>query len=261
MIGALAACQPPPTDEPDAAHTEQPAGKTEAEQQQASASELALAEEFSALAQGFSGTVGIAVRDLQSSRTIGFNSSEMLPQQSVTKLWVALTALDLVDQGKLELAERAVIGRDDLTLFHQPLRNVVSRQGRWVGDYGELMEMALTGSDNTANDALLRRAGGPQAVEAFLARKRIAGVRFGSDERTKQSRIAGLEWDQSYSVKNRFYEARDAVPDAQRKAAFEGYLADPEDGATASAMALALARLAEGDLLSPSSTIIALNIL
>lgn len=47
-----------------------------------------------------------------------------------------------------------------------------------------------------------------------------------------QSAIAGLEWRDEYSIENNFYDARDFVPDNQRKRAFESYLADPVDGAT-----------------------------
>jgi beta-lactamase class A len=172
-----------------------------------------------------------------------------------------MTALAQADERDLDLGERVVIRREDLTLFHQPIRDIVRRQGMFSSDYADLIDRALTRSDNTANDRILRRVGGPEEVEEFLDDRDIEGIRFGPDERTKQSAIAGLTWNQSYSYGNSFYEARDEVPDAVRRSAFESYLADPIDGATAEGIALALGRLVRGELLSSVSTEYLLQIL
>jgi beta-lactamase class A len=123
------------------------------------------------------------------------------------------------------------------------------------------MERAITESDNTANDALLRLVGGPEAVQRFLARKDLGSIRFGPGEREMQSAIAGMEWRQSYAQARKFYEARDEVPDAERRRAFEAYLADPVDGAAPVALAGALARVAKGDIVSEESTVHFLGLL
>ena len=36
-------------------------------------------------------------------------------------MWVAITALDAVDKGRVRLDERVTLTRSDLTLFHQPI--------------------------------------------------------------------------------------------------------------------------------------------
>ena len=52
-----------------------------------------------------------------------------------------------------------------------------------------------------------------------------------------------------------FYAARAArCRPAQRRAAFERYIANPMDGATPNGIVDALARLKRGELLSPAST-------
>ena len=216
--------------------------------------QLELESELQSLGENFSGEVGIAVSEANSLATMSHNGDRPLPQQSVSKIWVTMTALDLVDEGALDLGEAVTLRAEDLTVFYQPTRNIVRSRGAFSTDYADLMDRAITQSDNTANDRLLRRVGGPQAVEAFMRRNRIEGVQFGTDERTKQSEIAGLEWRQAYSIENAFYEARDRVPDADRARAFEAYLDDPMDGAKAGGLARALARLARGDLLSEQST-------
>lgn len=223
--------------------------------------ERAFEQRLEEIAASLKGTVGIAVADVETGRTYDVAGEDWFPQQSVSKLWVTLTALDEVDRGRLDLDERVAIGPADLTLFHQPIRAIVEARGSFATDYADLIQRAITGSDNTANDRILRRVGGPEAVAGFLSENDIEGVRFGADERTKQSAIAGLRWDQSYSIGRRFYDAREQVPEAARRAAFEAYLADPIDGATPIGMAWALARLARGELLSPVTTELMLHTL
>src|SRR5690606_35027135 len=145
--------------------------------------------------------------------------------------------------------------------FHQPIRNEVQRRGAYTTTVADLMERAVIESDNTANDALLDRVGGPEAVRRFLERHDLGAIRFGPGEREMQSAIAGLEWRQGYSAGRTFYEARDRVPDGVRKRAFEAYVADPVDGAAPAAIAEALARLARGELVSGRSTEFLLDLL
>jgi beta-lactamase class A len=174
---------------------------------------------------------------------------------------VALTILDLVDQGKVRLDQKIRITRDDLAVFHQPIRDRVIANGEIEVTVLSLLEQAIISSDNTANDSLLRTAGGPQAVQSFLLRKKLGAIRFGPGERLMQSAIAGLEWRQEYAIGRRFYAARAEVPVATRKAALDRYLADPVDGASPEAIVRALAKLARGELLSASSTRLILGIM
>ncbi|MEX0343037.1 MAG: serine hydrolase, partial [Erythrobacter sp.] len=220
-----------------------------------------LDRELSRIGSTFAGHVGIAVRDLATRRTLHFNGLEAFPQQSVSKLWVAMTALDKVDRDGFVLGERVEIRDPDLTVFYQPIRDIVRREGRFVSDYADLVERAIAESDNTANDRILRRVGGPEAVQVFLDGHGLSSIRFGTDERTKQSAIAGLEWRQAYAQGPAFFDARDRVPHARRREAFEAYLAAPVDGAPPVAIVEALARLHRGDLLSAPSTRLLLDTL
>jgi beta-lactamase class A len=205
------------------------------------------------LGRGFDGRVGIAVRSIDDGWSTGWKADELYPQQSVSKLWVSITAMDAVDKGKVSLDDRVTLTRDDLTLFHQPIAAQILG-GSYTTTLEDLMVKAITTSDNTANDKLMRSVGGPEAVRAMIKEKRIGAVRFYNGERALQSRIAGLLWSPSYSIGNAFYEARDALPLGIRKAAFDRYVNDPFDGAAPSAIASALARLKRGELLSAGST-------
>ena len=153
---------------------------------------------------------------------------------------------------------------DDISLLERvPTLGLLGRQAlrilaigaetRYIHS-GELLFKAITTSDNTANDKLMRSVGGPDAVRDVIATKRLGAIRFYNGERALQSRIAGLIWSPSYSIGNAFYEARNELPKSVRKAAFERYVDDPYDGAAPSAIVGALARLKRGELLSPEST-------
>lgn len=219
-----------------------------------------LDQRIDTLGQAFNGRVGIAVQSVDDNWLAGWRADELCPQQSVSKLWVAITALDAVDRGRVSLNDKVSLGRSDLTLFHQPIASRILGGG-YTTTLSGLMQEALTKSDNTANDKLMRSVGGPQAVRAMIASKRLGAIRFYEGERSLQSRIAGLTWSQSYAIGRGFYEARNALPMPVRRAAFNRYLEDPYDGASASAIVNALARLKRGELLSPPSTARLLSIM
>lgn len=212
------------------------------------------------LGQSFHGKVGIAVRRIGSDWTVAWNGNSLFPQQSVSKLWVAMTFLDAVDRGKIRLSDTTTITKKDLTLFHQPTAALVGNTG-WTTTYSDLMRRAMTQSDNTANDTLLRAVGGPEAVRSYLARRYIKNIRFGPGERLLQSATAGLDWRQDYSIGRSFYAARAKLPMSVRVKALDNYLANPPDGAAPSSIVEALAKLKEGDMLSSASSQLLLSIM
>ena len=212
------------------------------------------------LGQNFRGKVGIAVRRVGADWTVAWNGNALFPQQSVSKLWVAMTFLDAVDRGKLRLTDTTTITRNDLTLFHQPTAAMVGTSG-WTTSYSDLMRRAMTQSDNTANDTLLRAVGGPDAVRGFLARRMIRDIRFGPGERLLQSATAGLDWRQDYAIGRNFYAARAKLPMAARVKALDNYLASPPDGAAPASIVQALAKLKQGEMLSSASSRLLLSIM
>lgn len=213
-----------------------------------------LSASVTTLARDFGGMVGISVRSLDWGWQIDANGHRRMPQQSVSKLWVAMTVLDARDRGRLTLDDPVTLTRENLTVFHQPIASLVVRDGVYRTTVRELLLRAMQQSDNTANDRLLNLVGGPQAVRAFIRDRNLGEIRFGPGERLLQAGTAGLAWQARYSMGGEFQRARAALPPTVRRAAFNAYVADPVDGAAPSAIALALARLKAGELLSPSSS-------
>jgi beta-lactamase class A len=211
--------------------------------------------------KAFPGKTGISVARIDGDWQLAWRENDLFPQQSVSKLWVALAVLDAVDRGKIALDDRVRITRDDLTLFSQPIAARVLAEGSINPTVAELLEQAVNRSDNTANDSLQRHIGGPKEVRAFIERKQLGAIRFGPGERLLQAQIAGLTWDQSMATGRGFEAARAKLSPEVRQAAMARYLADPIDGMSPGAAARALARLARGELLSAKSTKYALDLL
>jgi beta-lactamase class A len=217
------------------------------------AARRALQERVAALGQAFRGEVGIAVRDVDSGFVASWNGNRLFPQQSVSKFWVQLTAMDAVDRKRLRLDQQITVKQDDLTLFSQPIAAQVGTRG-FTTTLGDLMHRAITRSDNTANDVVLWQAGGPTAVREFIRKSGIEGVRFGPGERLLQSGIAGVTWNQALSRSGAFEAARAQVPAATRRRLFDSYVQNPTDGASPLGLTEGLAKLRRGELLSAQST-------
>jgi beta-lactamase class A len=206
------------------------------------------------LGREFNGRVGISVRAVDANWSVGWKADELYPQQSVSKLWVAITALDAADRHRLDMDDRVTLTRADLTVFHQPIRELIMGRGSYTTTLDDLLFRAITTSDNTANDKLMRAAGGAKAVRAMIAEKKLGNIRFYEGEKALQSKIAGLIWSPRFSVGSSFWKAREALPLKIRSAAFNRYIEDPYDGAAPSAITASLARLQRGELLSSAST-------
>lgn len=206
-----------------------------------------------ALGASFKGDVGISVRDIDEGWVVAWEGNNPRPQQSVSKFWVAIAVMDAVDRGHLSLTDPVTVTRSDLTVFHQPIRAFVGKDG-YRTTIGDLLRGAMTRSDNTCNDVLLWRIGGPAAINRMLDEKGIAGVGFGPGERQLQARTAGLEWRPEWAGGWGFLQARAAMTYEARDRALRRYLSDPLDGASANGVTLGLSLLAQGKLLSGQST-------
>jgi len=206
-----------------------------------------------ALGSTFKGEVGISVRDIDEGWVVAWEGDRPRPQQSVSKLWVAIAVMDAVDRGRLSLSDPITVNRSDLTVFHQPIRALVGKTG-YRTTIGELLRGAMTRSDNTCNDVLLWRIGGPDAINRMLSQKGVTGVKFGPGERELQARTAGLQWRPEWAGGWGFLQARAAMSYEAREKALRRYLAAPMDGASANGVTLGLSLLAQGKLLTSRST-------
>lgn len=176
------------------------------------------------LASASQGRIGVAAVDLSSGRGVSVMGDQPFPLASTGKIAVVAAFLEGVDQGRYKLTDRYPL------MIPVPSRRFSSavapvRPGALLSAE-QLIELAITRSDNHATDALLAAIGGPQAVTRWLRRNGIGGIRLDRD-------IATMVRD-------------DGEVDPARKI-------DLRDSTTPQAMAVLLAGLYQGQWLSPSS--------
>ena len=201
----------------------------------------ALQQRISELAKPFGNRSGIAVRSVEDGWTVGVNADRPFQQQSVFKTWVAAVALEAIDRGALRWDDPIRIERADLIFPYQPIEKQIGPDGR-AFTVEELVRWSVVHSDNPSVDALLKRLGGPSAVQPVLHRMRLTGIRIDVGERELHAMF-----DQGRS------ELAAASTDA-KASVFERIFSDPRNSATPAGTVDALARLKKGELLSPLST-------
>lgn len=193
-------------------------------------------------------TFGVTVIDLKTGHHWGVNQDDALPMMSVFKAPVAATVLDMVDRNDLSLSETVTIGRDDLRKGASDIARSFKGK-RMTFTVGQLLNAAVSHSDNTAIDALIKRIGGPDVVTRFLRTHRVEGMRVDLDEGGIERVFSGLDAGErprrNETVKQR---------EMRLWRGYQAFLADPRNRSTPKAAAAFLRKLWNGDLLSGAST-------
>ena len=185
----------------------------------------ALEVQLVSLADGSQGRIGVAALDLDSGRTVAVRGDQPFPMASTSKVAIVATFLAGVDQGKWALDDRyplmVAVPSRKFAGSVAPVRPGAELSAR------ELIELAITRSNNQATDALLKVVGGPAAVTRWV--HNTAGI----DEFRLDRDIATLVRDDG------------AVNPA--------VTVDPRDSITPAAMVRLLAGIHRGQWLSTAS--------
>jgi beta-lactamase class A len=220
-----------------------------------------VAEELATPAKASSGEMGVAAIHIESGHRITLKSSERFPMASTYKLPIAIHLLTLVDEGKEQLERLIKIEPKDIRPGGVPLTDEF-KLGESAVSLGDLLEMMLTASDNTASDLILRLAGGPQAV---TARMRSLGIEDLSIDRSTIEHVFDLfglplppesDWGPG-----RYVSVLTSVPADEQRTAAKQYARDPRDTSTPEAMASLLVHVYRKNLLQPETAKLLLGIM
>ncbi|QKW11041.1 class A beta-lactamase [Streptomyces sp. NA04227] len=113
----------------------------------------------------FGAEVGVFGRNLVTGRTVRYRAGEVFPICSVFKGLAAAAILRDLDRDGEYLARRIHYTRDDL-VEHSPETGTDEHLANGM-TVAELSKAAITLSDNTAGNLLLRQIGGPQGITRF----------------------------------------------------------------------------------------------
>lgn len=217
----------------------------------AAADETPLEKQVAAVVARSRSTVGVGLRDLGSGETVLVRGREHFPMFSVYKLPIAMRVLQRVDEGGLRLADPVAIEPMDVRPGLSTAVTSRLRDGHGTLTIGELVEAAVAQSDNTASDVILRLAGGPAAVTAYVRALGIEGLRVDRPEVQMAADMNGVTLPARWALGD--LPRLLVAPPAQKRAAIERYVADPRDSVTPEAALALLGRVASRDALKAAS--------
>jgi beta-lactamase class A len=195
------------------------------------------------------GQVGVALMHIESGARLSIHGDQRFPMASVYKLPIAIEALTQVAEGTLAMAQQVALGPNDIraccTLSsHYP-------RGGVTLTLGDLIELMMVYSDNTACDAVLKLVGGPAAVERRLRARGFNAINVNRYDAQISLEMTGVrepvedaQW--TLDLQRRLIAA---VPASELRDARARYTSDPRDTSTPDDMAALLVSLQRGDLL------------
>jgi len=152
-----------------------------------------LEKQFAQIASLAKGRVGVKAEILETGEAVSLNASEQFPMQSVYKLPIGMAVLKRVDEGKLRLDQKVRVGKSDFVKqsMLSPLRDN-NPNGAEI-TVVELLRLAVSVSDGTASDVLMKLAGGAAAVQSFLGEIKVSEIMVLNPEKE-----IGLDWETQY---------------------------------------------------------------
>jgi beta-lactamase class A len=207
------------------------------------------------------GKVGVALIHLESGATLNIRGDERFPMASVVKLPIAIEVLKQVAERKLTLDRDVWLAPSDI----RPCCSLERRHpnGGVSRTVGELLELAIIESDNTAADALLKLVGGPDAVEKRLRSFGFNTINVDRYEGQLLLDMAGI-FEAPPPEQWTIELQRRLVAEVDRVALSKGrsqYLIDERDTATPYETAQLLGRLQLANLLPRSETELLVNLM
>jgi len=132
--------------------------------------------------------VGVSIIGNNGQDTISLNGDRRFPMQSVFKFHIALAVLAEIDKGNLSLDKKIEIGKDELLPagFWNPLRDENPNGGSFTIE--KLIQYAVSHSDNTACDVLIRLIGTPKTVEDYFKKNNIKEIQITFNEEDMQAK-------------------------------------------------------------------------
>jgi beta-lactamase class A len=221
-----------------------------------------LETEMARLGAQVEGRVGAVAIHIETGRVARLNADETYPMASVSKFPIALLLMRQVDAGLLRLDQPVDLQRADIVPGSGFIGSTLPHPGLTLS-LANLIEVMMTESDNSSTDKLLAIAGGPAAVTTYLQGLGVTSTRVDRSIRQLLADAAGIPEPPMGSAFTRsvYRDRVGALTTAEREAARSRFDTDPRDTADPDEIALLLARLARGELLSPASTTFLLEVM
>src|SRR5579884_2833944 len=146
-----------------------------------------LHDEVELIAKSIGGRVGVSAVLIESGEHVALHGDQTFFMASVVEFPVALRVLQLVDEGKLRLDQKAPVRNSDVVSGSTVLASVKPGAEFTIRD---LLGNMIGSSDNTSCDVLMALCGGPPAVMARVQALGIQGIRIDRNEKQLASDYA-----------------------------------------------------------------------
>ncbi|WP_439183815.1 class A beta-lactamase [Carboxylicivirga taeanensis] len=212
----------------------------------------AISKKIEKISEGLVGRIGVAAQEIGSKEMITVNGDEAFVMASTYKVAIAVALLDRVDKGELKLTDLIDVEQETMVTGDEAIAVNFVHPGIKLS-VANLIEPMITLSDNTATDACLKLAGGPEAVTKMMQSIGIKGLRVDRYTSEILRDFYGLH-DKAYASVLAEALAKDptlAAKQPLRNLKFEQE--DPRDQCSPNAMLQLLLAIDSGKALSKNS--------
>ncbi len=142
-----------------------------------------LQKQIEQMASAAKGRVGVKALLLETGESVALSSNEHFPMQSVYKLPIAMAVLRQVDAGKITLDQKVRVEKSDFVRkgMRSPIRDENPNGAELT--VNELLRLAVSESDGTASDVLLKLVGGSEAAMNYLNKIKVSDMIIANSEK------------------------------------------------------------------------------
>ena len=207
------------------------------------------------------GTLGIAAMHLETGETFFYKADEQYPLASTYKVPIAVQALSLVEQGKLDLERMVAWDSTDLHIGSEAF--LLFRKPGFAMSVRNMLETMLILSENNSTDWMLKLAGGGQAVTQKLRSAGISDVRVDRPTAEIIAHPWGITdiWTDGKFSRTKWQTQSAAVSKARQDSIPYYYAADPRDHGSPRGMMTLMTKIWKGELLSKENSAYLLDIM
>lgn len=152
-----------------------------------------LVKQIETIASEAKGKVGVEAVVFETGESVSLNRKDHFPMQSVYKLPIAMAVLRQIDEEKLKLDQKVRVEKSDYVRRgqHSPLRD--KNPNGVETNVEELLRLAVSESDGSASDVLVKLAGGFENIQSFLKEIKVDELTVLDTEKQ-----IGSDWETQY---------------------------------------------------------------
>ncbi len=131
---------------------------------------------FAEIAKDAKGKVGVSAVVFETGQNASLNGGERFAMQSVYKVPISMAIMSAIDAGKYRPDQDVEIRKEDFVAAGQASLLRDNFPNGTTIPLWHVIEYAISQSDGTASDVLMKMAGGPAAVQKFVNEAKLTDI-------------------------------------------------------------------------------------